>query len=326
MSKLRWGLLSTARINRALVKPLRVSPRNELVAVASRTLESAQAYAREWKIPRAFGNYEAMLADPDVDVIYNSLPNSLHAEWTIKAAQAGKHVLCEKPLAIAVAEVDAIIAAAKENNVAVMEAFMYRHHPQNEKIKELIKKGVIGKLRLICGSFTFNINSPSNIRLDPALGGGSLWDIGCYPISFARMIAEAEPVEAFGWQMTGASGVDETFTGQLRFPDDLFFQFDCGFRAPYRVQMEIVGSKSAITVLQPFKPGRKEKIYLSDGNKKKQLSMPGQELYRGQVENMANAILDSKPLRVSLIDSRHNVAAIEALLRSARAGKVVTVQ
>ncbi|MBT4842703.1 MAG: Gfo/Idh/MocA family oxidoreductase [Anaerolineae bacterium] len=325
MKKLRWGLLSTARINRALIKPIRASRRNELVAVASRTLEKAQTYADEWEIPRVFGSYEAMLADPDIDVIYNSLPNSMHAEWTIKAAEAGKHVLCEKPLAITVGEVDAILAAGEEAGVTIMEAFMYRHHPQNEKIKELINKGAIGELRLIRGSFSFNLDSPNNIRLDPALGGGSLWDIGCYPISFARMIADAEPIEAFGWQITGASGVDETFTGQLRFPDDLYLQLDCSFQTPYRVHMEIVGSENAIIVPQPYKPGSKEKIFLGDGNKKKKISMPGEGLYRGQVENMADVILDNKALCVSLSDSRNNIAAIKALLQSAREGKVISI-
>src|SRR5437016_5396791 len=159
MNKLRWGLLSTARINRALLPPLRSSERNILTAVASRELDRAQAYADERNIPRVFGSYEAMLADPDVDVIYNPLPNSMHTEWTVKAAQAGKHVLCEKPLANTVEEVDAITEAAKKAGVVVMEAFMYRHHPQTLKVKELVDGGAIGKLQLIRGSFTFKMEA-----------------------------------------------------------------------------------------------------------------------------------------------------------------------
>src|SRR3990170_3418207 len=184
---LRWGLLSTARINQALMAPLGSSTRNRLVAVASRIPERGEAYAREWNIPRAFASYEAMLADPDIDVIFNPLPNRLHAEWTIKAAQAGKHVLCEKPLAITVEEVDAIEAAARQAGVVVAEAFMYRHHPQTLKVRELVDGGAVGDLWLVRGSFTFDLTRESDPRLDPALGGGSIWDVGCYPISCSRL-------------------------------------------------------------------------------------------------------------------------------------------
>ncbi len=216
--KLRWGLLSTARINRSVIPPLRMSPRNELVAVASRSKDKAEAYAKQWDIPRTFGSYEEMLADPGIDVIYNPLPNSLHAHWTIEAARAGKHVLCEKPLAISAAEVDAMVEAAKQAGVVVTEAFMYRHHPQTLKVKELVDGGAIGRLRMVRGSFSFNLSREGDVRLDPALGGGSIWDVGCYPISYARFIIGAEPIEVFGRQVLGQTGVDELFTGSLVFP------------------------------------------------------------------------------------------------------------
>ncbi len=325
MTKLRWGLLSTARINRALIPPLRASPRNELAAVASRGRERAEAYAREWSIPRTFGSYEAMLADPDIDVIYNSLPNKLHAEWTIKAAQAGKHVLCEKPLAVAVEEVDAIAAAAHKAGVVVAEAFMYRHHPQTLKVKEMAEGGRIGDLRLVHGSFTFNLTRPSDARLDPALGGGCLWDVGCYPVSYARTVVGDEPVEVFGWQTTGPTGVDEMFTGQLRFPGEVYAQFDCSFHAPYRAHIEIVGREGTITVPLPFRPGMNEHILLTRGGETQTIAMPGQELYLGEVEDMADAILLGKAPRVSLADSRGNVATLLALLCSAREGKPVSL-
>src|SRR5512142_2028017 len=172
---LNWGLLSTAHINRALIPPLQVSKRNQLLAVGSRTQETADSYAREWKIPRAYGSYEALLADPEIDVVYNSLPNHLHAEWTIKAVKAGKHVLCEKPLALSVAEVDAIQAAARKHGRLVAEAFMYRHHPQTLEVQELVKSGSLGILKLVRGSFTYTLSGEGNIRADPALGGGSIW-------------------------------------------------------------------------------------------------------------------------------------------------------
>ena len=326
MNKLRWGLLSTARINQALLPPLRASARNELTAVASRDLERAQAYAKEQGIPRVFGSYEAMLADPDVDVIYNPLPNSLHMEWTIKAAQAGKHVLCEKPLALTVEEVDAIAAAAQQAGVVVMEAFMYRHHPQTLKVKELVDGGAIGKLQLVRGSFTFDISDENDVRLNSSLGGGSIWDIGCYPISYARLIAGAEPVEVFGWQKTGAgSGVDESFFGQLHFSNDVYAQFDCGFRTPQRTHLELVGNKGSITIKVPFTPKLKEEIIVATADEKRVITTPGEDLYLGEVENMADAILYGHAPRMGLADSRSNVAAIQALLRSAQEGKSVTM-
>jgi predicted dehydrogenase len=163
---LRWGLLSTARINRSLIPPLRASGRNTLVAVASRDAARGRAHAQEWDIKGVFDSYEAMLASPDVDVIYNPLPNSLHAEWTIKALRAGKHVLCEKPLTTRVEDVDAIAAAARETGKVVAEAFMYRHHPQTLKVKELIDGGAIGEVRLVRGSFTFTLTDPTNVRVN----------------------------------------------------------------------------------------------------------------------------------------------------------------
>jgi xylose dehydrogenase (NAD/NADP) len=326
MKKLRWGLLSTARINRALLPPLRASARNELTALASRDLERAKTYANEWNIPRVFGSYEAMLADPDVDVIYNPLPNSMHMEWTIKAAQAGKHVLCEKPLAVTIEEVDAITAAAQKAGVVVMEAFMYRHHPQTLKVKELVESGVIGKLQLIRGSFTFKLSDEGDVRLNSSLSGGSIWDVGCYPISYARLIAGVELVEVFGWQVTGqASGVDEMFAGQMRFSNGVYAQFDCGFRTPQRTHMELVGDKGNITIKIPFSPKLNEEIIVTNGDEKRIITIPGEDLYLGEVENMADAILNGQPPRMSLADSRSNVAAIKALLRSAQEGKPVSM-
>jgi D-xylose 1-dehydrogenase (NADP+, D-xylono-1,5-lactone-forming) len=324
-SPLRWGLLSTANINRALIKPLRVSPRNHLTAVASRSQASADVYAKKWKIARAFGSYQSMLADPDVDVVYNSLPNHLHAEWTINALEAGKHVLCEKPMGLMPAEVDAMEAAAIKNGKIVAEAFMYRHHPQTLKVKELVESGAIGKLQLVRGSFTFKMSTDVNIRLVPEMGGGSIWDIGCYPISYARFIIGAEPLEVFGQQVTGVTGIDDSFFGQMRFLGDVYAQFDCGFRTPFRTHLEVIGSEGTITVPSPFKPGLNEKIKLEREGKTETIKMPIQELYIGEVEDMADVILLGKAPRVSLADSRANVAAIVALLESAKSGKAVAL-
>jgi predicted dehydrogenase len=320
---LNWGLLSTARINRALIKPLRASGRNQLAAVASRTQSSAEAYAREWKISRAHGSYEALLADPDIDVIYNPLPNHLHAEWTIKAVEAGKHVLCEKPLALSVEEVDAIQAAARKHGRVVAEAFMYRHHPQTLRVQELVKDGSLGDLRLIRGSFTYVLSREGDVRLDPEMGGGSIWDVGCYPISYARSVVGANPLEVFGWQVTGPTGIDLTFVGQMRFDGDIHTQFDSSFAIPFHSFMEIVGSEGTLNVPRPFKPETDEKIYLTRGDKTETIKIKGQELYIGEVEDMADAILLGRQPRISLDDSRAHVAMIVAFLESARTGKPV---
>ena len=320
---LKWGLLSTARINRALITPLRASNRNQLLAVASRTQASAEKYAREWKIPRAHGSYEALLADPDIDVIYISLPNHLHAPWTIKAVEAGKHVLCEKPLALSVEEVDAVRSAARRHGRVVMEAFMYRHHAQTLRVQELVKEGTLGTLKLIRGSFSFALSREGDVRLDPAMGGGSIWDIGCYPISYARTMVGESPLEVFGWQVIGPTGIDETFVGQMRFEHDILAQFDSSFVIPFHSFMEIVGSEGTLNIPRPFKPEPDDKIYLTRGDKTETIKIKGQELYLGEVENMADAILLGREPRISLDDSRVNVAAISCLLESARTGKAV---
>lgn len=297
-----------------------------LVGVASRSDDKAQSYAARWEIPRAFGSYQAMLDDPEIDVIYNSLPNHLHAEWTIKALQAGKHVLCEKPLALSFAEVDAMQAAAEETGNVLAEAFMYRHHPQTLRVKELVDSGAIGEVRVIKGAFTFNLTNPDDVRLYPKMGGGSVWDVGCYPISYARYILGSEPFEAFGWQKTGESGVDEVFAGQLRFAKDVLVQFDCGFRSQFRARILVVGSDATLSVSSPFKPETNEEIKIFRDDEVQTIEIPGQELYIGEVEDMADAILLGKPTRISLEDSRNNVAAILALLQSAREGTPVRVQ
>lgn len=315
---LSWGLLSTARINKVIIDPLRSSPRNRLMAIASRSEIKADDYAKKWDIPHAYGSYEQLMEDPEIDVIYNPLPNHLHAEWTIKATQAGKHVLCEKPLALSVEEIDAISSAAESAGVIVAEAFMYRHHPQTMLVRKLVEDGKIGKLNLILGTFSFYLNRVDDIRLNPEMGGGSIWYVGCYPISFARYIAGTEPEEVFGWQESSDLGVDLTFAGQMRFPGGVLAQFDSSFRCPLRTHLEIVGSEGTIYIPNPFKPDYGEVIILQHDQQAKEIEVPGYELYLGEIEDMADAILEKKPTRISLADSRNNVATIVALLESAR--------
>lgn len=293
--------------------------------MASRSLKRVRTYAREWGIPKAFGSYEEMLSDPEIDVLYIPLPNSLHSEWTVKALQAGKHVLCEKPLALNTGEVEAMQLAAAQTNMIVAEAFMYRHHPQTLRVKDMVAHGDLGELLLVRGSFTFTITNENDVRLDPELGGGSIWDVGCYPISYARYIVGREPIAAFGWQRIGSSGVDETFTGQLIFPGDVVAQFDCGFRSPSRAQMEFVGTKGSIHLINPYKPGKNEKILFFDGKDLRSIRVPGEELYSGEVTDLEDAVLLDKAPRISLEDSRANVKTINALLESAKLGDLISI-
>lgn len=324
MTVLRWGLLSTARINRSLIPPLKASARNQVTTVASRDTAKAKEYAAQWDIPRTHGSYEALMADPEVDVIYNPLPNHLHAEWTIKALEAGKHVLCEKPIALTLAEVDAMFAAARANNRIVMEAFMYRHHPQTLKVKEIVASGKIGKLQLVKGAFSFNLTNEGDVRLVKAWGGGSIWDVGCYPLSYARYIVGSEPLEVSGQQYTGRGGVDDSFFGQMRFAGDVFAQFDSAFRSPFRAYMEVVGSEGVLTIATPFKPTAKETLTLTREDEVEKIEVDGPELlYTGEVENMADAVLHGTAPRVSEADTRGNIATILALLESAETGRVV---
>jgi predicted dehydrogenase len=268
-----------------------------------------------------------MLADPEIDVIYNSLPNHLHAEWTIKALRAGKHVLCEKPFALTLADVDAMSQAAHETGKVLEEAFMYRHHAQTLKVKEIVDSGELGKLQLIKGAFSFLLTREGDIRSKKETGGGSIWDVGCYPISYARMIVgtDAKRVEVFGWQVTGPGGVDESFIGQMRFEDGVHAQFDSGLNSTSRSMIEIVGTEASLTIPHPFKPGKASEIYLSRGGKQKKIKIKSHELYLGEVEDMCDAITQNKSPRISHEDSRGNIAVILALLESAKSGKPVIV-
>lgn len=322
---LNWGLLSTAKINRALIKPLNASKRTRLLAVASRSQSSADAYAQEWKIPRAYGSYEALLNDPEIDVIYNSLPNHLHAEWTIKALRAGKHVLCEKPFALTLDEVDAVIAASKETGRVVAEAFMYRHHAQTLKVKEILDSGQLGTLQFIKGAFSFKLEREGDIRWMAEMGGGSIWDVGCYPISYAQMLVGAEPAEVFGCQVLGEGGSDNTFIGQMRFGNGVLMQFDSSFVVPLRSYMEIVGSEGVLLIPNPFKPGKTNTVRVMQGGEETIIKVKGDELYMGEVDDMCDAILKNSPTRVSLEDTRANIQTILGFVKSAQTGKLVTI-
>jgi predicted dehydrogenase len=329
MTKLRWGLLSTAKINRQLIPALRASERGELAAVASRDLAKAQAYAQEWRIPQAFGSYEALLASNEIDIVYISLPNGLHAEWAVKCLAAGKHVLVEKPFALTVADVDSVIDAAKRTGKVAVEAFMYRHQPQILKIKELVESGALGTISLVRGSFSFFLTNEDDPRLNPAMGGGSLWDVGCYPVSLAQHIYGDKPQEVFAWQQTDSTGIDLTFTGQLRYAQGGLAQIDSGFRALYRTQVEVVGTTGTLTT-RPFRPdlnyNGEVALTLNRGDRDEIIYVPNNPLlFAAEVEDLHTAILTGQPPRISLTESRNHVATLVALYQSARSGQPVTL-
>jgi len=319
---LRWGLLSTARINRKLIPAIRESPRAELVSVASRSQSRANQYATAWSIPQAHGSYEALLEDPDVDVIYVSLPNSFHAEWTVKALESGKHVLCEKPLALSVAECNRIIEASQANGVIAMEAVMYLYHPILHKAKDMVRDGAVGEITMIRGHLTFPLDRPDDVRWDPDLGGGSLWDIGSYPVSFIRWIV-GEPDQVSGWQTLSSSGVDATFAGMLRYDDELLGVFDCSFLEPFRSKAEVAGKEGRLVIEHPYPVSEETRLLLYDldGDEGEEISVAEKDAYHYEVEALTAAVLDDSSLSVPLTSSRANVSTLNALYESARRGE-----
>jgi D-xylose 1-dehydrogenase (NADP+, D-xylono-1,5-lactone-forming) len=323
--QLHWGLLSTAAINEAVIPPLRVSQRSELYGVASRQLGKAKDYAKEWKIPHAYGSYEEMLADPEIDIVYNPLPNHIHAEWTIKACQAGKHVLFEKPAALKPEDVDAMGEAARAAGVTIAEAFMYRHHPQTKKVLELVAGGAVGKVQLLRGSFSYVNDRVVDIRWVPEYGGGSIWDIGCYPISFCRAVTGEMPVEVYGSQRKSLSGVDATFTGTMKYASGVVAQFDSSFEIPDFTYFEIRGTLGTIIVPSPFKPEVISSIQLVQDEKVQTFDFNVEHLYMGEVADMEDAVLNGSAHLIGLQESKQNISTILALLSSAEKNGPVTL-
>ena len=320
MAKIRWGLLGTARINRAIISAVRDSTRSEISAVASRRPETAAAYAAEWNIPAAVSPYAALLDRDDVDAVYIGLPNTMHVEWTVRALHAGKHVLCEKPLALTAEGVDEIAAAAARSGRVAAEAFMYRHHPLTRVVLETLSAGKIGALRLVTGAFTYQLTGRTHdIRTDAALGGGSLWDVGCYPVSYACLVHGTAPAEVFGWQETNDAGVDLSFAGMLRFGDGVIAQFDSGFRTIFRAEMQIVGSNGVLRVEKPFKTMPESRLLLIRGDDVSEIPVKPEAAYIGEIEDFASAVIEGRPHPVPLAESRRTATVLTALYASARA-------
>jgi xylose dehydrogenase (NAD/NADP) len=330
--KVRWGLVSTANINRRTIPGIRLSDRGELVAVGSRSLEKAQAYAAKWDIPLAFGSYADMFASGQVDAVYISVPNELHAPLTIQALEAGIHVLCEKPFAVTLKDVDAMFAAARANDCVLAEAFMYRHHPQTKKIGELIQSGKLGEIRSFSGSFSFPISTEQvdgqrNVRLEAGLSGGSLWDVGVYPVSLAQYVMGGPPIEVWG-QQTTQFDIDMNFAGQMVYGNGRTAHFTSSFDTAFQTRAEIRGTLGRLELTRPFtgtdESDRSLKFFPKQGDPEEvEVEGVDEYLYVGEVNDMNAAILDGADSYLTAEETRNHVKTALALYQSAKENRIV---
>jgi len=333
MTTLRWGILSTANIATEKVIPgIRRAARNEVVAIASRDGETARRVAERLAIPRAHGSYKALLADADVDAVYIPLPNHLHAEWSIAAARAGKHVLCEKPLALTAADAERMIEAAEAAGVHLMEAFMYRHHPSWVAVRELVASGRIGTLTAVQSWFGFHNDDAANIRNIRDFGGGALYDVGCYCVNLSRMLFGGEPVRVEGAVVrdgAAGDGVDILTTGLLEFDNGLA-SFGCSIRTEPDQRVDVYGSDGRISIGIPFNipPDRPTQVFVTKGGDPpvapatETLTFETKDPYAAEAERFAEAVLDGLPTPVPPSDAVANLRVIERLFASADAGRL----
>lgn len=331
-SEVRWGILSTAMINDALIGPMNAAKRSRLTAVASRDRTKAKEYASKKNIPKYYGSYGELLSDPDIDAVYISLPNTLHYEWIVHAAKAKKHVLCEKPLVTQIDQIEKLKAIENDTGVTIFEAFMYLHHPQTKRLKEIIKSGRIGKTQYIVSwlDYFLPLEETDNIRLKPELGGGSLWDVGVYPNSLSIVFAGGgAPEEVYCNQTHGKSGVDTSSYGQMRFSNGVIAQFSASVRAPFRVGAHIVGESGALIVENPWKPGLDGKdsivTVLGKEGQRDTVVIEAYNPYQAEVETMVACIIDGSAPAVPLSLSTDFLMSIAALKRSSDTGTVVSV-
>jgi predicted dehydrogenase len=324
MTKIRWGVLSTANIGVAKVLPAMQRGRLcEVTAIASRELSKAQVTAKQLGIPKAYGSYEELLADPEIDAIYNPLPNHLHVPWSIKAIEAGKHVLCEKPIALTTAEAQTLADAAKQHpQLKVMEAFMYRHHPQWQRARQIVSAGGIGALRTIQSFFSYYNDDPGNIRNQADIGGGGLMDIGCYNISISRFIFDAEPQRVCGIiEYDPQLKTDRLASGMLDFGTGTA-TFTCSTQLSSYQRVNIFGDTGRIEIEIPFNapPDRPCKIWHQHAGGTEEIVFDVCDQYTLQGDALARAILDDTPVPTPIEDAVANMAVIEALVRSSKSG------
>jgi predicted dehydrogenase len=319
----KWGIISTADINRKVIPGAHASPKVDLVAVASRDQARADEYAKTWEIERAYGTYEALLADPEIEAVYISLPNTLHCEWSIKALEAGKHVLCEKPLSRHTSEVEAAFDAAERTGFLLSEAFMYRHNPQTKRVRELVASGAIGELRLVRSAFGYSLYDEDNIRLRTDVEGGSLMDVGCYNVSGSRLFG-GEPEHVFGEAWFGPSGTDWVFAGTLRFPGNVIATFDCGTAMTDRDELEAIGSEGSLFLDDPWHCNVPV-IEIRRDSGVERIELEPVDSYRLELENVSEAVRGQAELLLGRDDAVGQARVLEALHESATNGAPVSL-
>jgi xylose dehydrogenase (NAD/NADP) len=321
MGIVTFGFLSTARINDHLLAAARDSKLVRVLAVASREQQRAETYAREHSIERAYGAYDELLADPDVEAVYISLPNALHVEWSIRALEAGKHVLCEKPLTRRPQDVERAFDVAELEGRLLMEAFMFRHHPQTRLVKQLVDEGAIGQLRAMRAAFSFDLlaeRDEDDVRLNAELDGGALMDVGCYCVSGARLLA-GEPERVWGEQVPAPSGVDLAFYGMLRFPGDVVAQFHASLALPFKQELEVLGAEGSLLVEAPWRVDLGGDVFLRRDSAVERIEVEEADAYRLELENLAAAMRGEATPLLGRDDAAGQAAAIAALYASAEA-------
>lgn len=328
--RLRWGVLGAARIASACMIPaLSKSKNGEIYGLGCRSEERGQSLAREYGIPRNCCRYEEILADPDIEAVYIALPNHLHREWTLRALEAGKNVLCEKPLAVNAGEAQEMVRKARSKGLYLMEAFMYRFHPRSRKIKALVQEGAIGEPRLVRAAFCFRHPDPADIRFRPEMGGGALLDVGCYGVSLSRWVLDAEPLSVQAVSEIGPTGVDLTTVGILRFPGGRIGLVEASFCSALQQTFSIMGTEGAIELPHDaFIPLEKDaRFWLRrfDAEEGQKEVIPGTDEYRLMVEHFAGAVLEEKPLDSRPEESVKNMRVLDALAQAARERRTVSL-
>jgi predicted dehydrogenase len=326
-AKLRWGILGTAKINDRVLPAFAAARHAELRALASRSPDRARAAARAANVPKAHGSYEALLDDPDVDAVYIPLPNTLHAEWTRRAADRGKHVLCEKPLTPTAAEARELVDHCRARGVRLMDGFMWPHHPRTARLRRLLDDGVVGPVRRVTGAFTFPLRplDPANIRLQRRLGGGSLLDVGCYPVYGIRWAFGAEPVRVFA-RARYAHGVDVEMGGLVWLADGRAGAFDCGFDLPLRGWLEVTGTEGSVWVPEMWVPGpRATYVVRREGREPEELAVEGEDQIAHMLDDFSRAVREGRPVSPDPEEAVRTLRVLDALARSALAGREVEV-
>jgi len=322
--RVRFGILGAAKINERLIPAFPMAKNAELVGIASRSLEKAQRTAQANRIPHAFDSYEALLDDRRIDAVYIPLPNHLHAEWTMKAAERGKHVLCEKPLASDAAEALRVVNFCRKMGVRLMEGFMWPHHPRTAKLREFLDAGVIGEVRRVTSAFTFPLElDPRNIRLQHDMAGGSAMDVGCYPIYGTRWALGTEPERVYAtaeWR----EGVDLSMSAVLEFPGGRTALFDCGFTLPFRGDLEIVGTSGVVRVPDLWLPPRQAVFQVVRDNAiAEEIVVQDEDQIVHMIQNFAAAVLEGREVRPSPDQAIATLHVLDAVRHSARQGQPV---